>query len=130
MSGSIGTASAQYQIVDDNNGVGPAQVSQAAVTFDYQNGPPTAQSDGDPTLAANTPQGYHLTGHDPDGDPLTFLVDSVTGPPGDASPLFHFNNADGTFNFDGGPAGTWVITFRVFDGNTASSPATFTITTN
>jgi hypothetical protein len=127
VNGSVGTASVQYQIVDDNNGVGPNQVSQAAVTFDYQNGTPTATSDGDPTLGQFTPRDYHLTGHDPDGDPLTFLVDSVGGPV-DPSPLFHFN-PDGSFHFDGGPPGTWVITFRVSDGNTASSAATYTITT-
>jgi hypothetical protein len=73
-----------------------------------------------------------LTGHDPDGDPMTFLIDSIiyAGPtPLDPGPFFVNRNPDGSFDFTGGPAGTWEIKFRVFDGSETSSQVTFTITT-
>jgi hypothetical protein len=125
--GTIPPATIDYRIVDDNNGEPPDQVSQARVTFQYQNAIPTAQSESDPSLAADTPKDYRLTAQDAEGDPLTFVIESVTGPV-DAPPLFHFN-PDGSFHFDGGPAGTWVVTFHVSDGAADSSTATYTITT-
>jgi hypothetical protein len=123
---SVLTAQVVYQISDDNNGVGTPQVVQAKITF--QNGAPTAQNDSG-SLPASTGGDFRLTGHDPDGDPLTFWLDGLSGPPGvDPLPLFHFN-PDGTFHFDGGPAGSqWVVTFHVVDDhNQASGPGTFTI---
>jgi hypothetical protein len=123
--GSVTTASVGYQIVDDTN-----QSSQNTLAFQYQNSVPTAQNDGDPSLAANTGKDYQLTAHDADGDPITFWIDGVAGPPGvDPFPLFHFS-PNGAFHFDGGPPGTWQITFHVVDNhNNASSTATFTIQT-
>jgi hypothetical protein len=98
------------------------------VVFRYRNSAPIANAGSD-SLPANTPKRYQLTGNDPDGDPIMFLVDSVSGPV-DPAPFFqNFNPADGSFDFTGGPAGVWEITFRVFDGSEASSQVTFTITT-
>ncbi|HYT40263.1 MAG TPA: hypothetical protein VEN99_12165, partial [Acidimicrobiia bacterium] len=113
----------KYQIADD-----PGQVSEATVTFDYQNGAPTAESGSD-SLAASTPKDYHLVGHDPDGDPMTFWFDGADGPPGvDANPLVSIE-PNGTLHFAGGPAGTWTIRFHVADPGGAQGAGTYTITT-
>jgi hypothetical protein len=132
--GSVGNAAIQYQVIDDNNSTAPTQTSTGTLTFQYQNSTPTAQNDGDPSLPAFTGRDYHLSGTDPDHDTLAFMVGPVSGP-SDPSPLFHFGQKpdgsfDGSFHFDGAPAGTtWTISFQVFDGNTLSTAATYTITT-
>jgi hypothetical protein len=119
--GSVGQVDVTYQIADDT------ETSTAKVTFNYHNGAPIADGGSD-ALPVNTPKHYQLTGHDPDGDPIMFLVDSVSGPV-DPGPFFqNFNPADGSFDFTGGPAGVWEIKFRTFDGTDASSQVTFTIT--
>jgi hypothetical protein len=127
----VTTGSVPYQIVDDNNGTAPPQTVQANLTFQLPQNP-TAQNGGDPSLAANTPAHYQLVGTAIDNNPVTYTIESVTGPvdPGQIAQLFHFNN-DGSFDFAGGPPGTWVVTFHVTDDhNNSSAPATFTITTS
>jgi hypothetical protein len=126
--GSVGQAAIQYQIVDDNNGSGTVQVSKATVTFDYQNGAPTAQSE---SVALNSAT-YQLHAQDPDGDPLTFGYDGAEGPsPGvDATSLFSIDSATGMLQFAGGPAGTWTVRFHVTDPSGVRADATYTITTN
>ncbi len=120
--GSVGTVDVTYQIADDT------ETSTAKVTFNYRNSAPVADAGSD-AIAANTPKHYQLSGHDPDGDPVMFLVDSVSGPV-DPAPFFqNFNPADGSFDFAGGPPGVWEIKFRVFDGGEASTQVTYTITT-
>src|SRR5581483_3663768 len=126
--GNVGRVDVQYQIIDDNGGNPPDQVSLAIVHFDYQNTAPTAQSFSDPNpLPASTPMDSQLSGQDVDGDPLTFRP-TVSGPPGvDAGALFQWNN--GAFHFVGGPAGTYTITFDVVDSSgLASGTATYTFT--
>ena len=130
------TASIDYQIIDDNNGTAPTQTDRATLTFNYQNGAPTATSGGDPNpLPAGQAADYQFKAQDPDGDQLTYFIDSATftdgaGQTASADSLFHLIDAHlGTFHFDGGPAGTWTVTFHVTDGPHQSGPATFTITT-
>ncbi|HYH49499.1 MAG TPA: cadherin-like domain-containing protein [Acidimicrobiia bacterium] len=123
--GFFGPATVQYEIVDDNDGNGTPQVSTADLTFDYQNTPPTAQPGAD-SVPVDTAKDFQLAGNDPEGAALSFLIDSIVGPAPDPGSYFQFSG--GAFHFNGGPAGTWTITFRVFDGTTASEPATFTIT--
>ncbi|HTC80093.1 MAG TPA: cadherin-like domain-containing protein [Acidimicrobiia bacterium] len=129
---SVTAAQVQYQIIDDNNGSAPVQMTNpATVKFEYHNGAPTATNGGDPQLTAFAAADYQLVGHDPDGDPITFVIEGIQDTNGvDPGPLFHFN-PDGSFHFDGGPPGTWQVTFHVADdhGN-QSAAATFTITTN
>jgi hypothetical protein len=122
--GSVGQVEVSYQIADDT------ETSTAKVTFNYHNSAPIADGGSD-ALPVNTPKHYQLAAHDPDGDPVVFYVDSIVGPVDPAYPFFaNFNNATGDFDFAGGPAGTWTITFHVVDANNASSgTATYTITT-
>jgi hypothetical protein len=129
VAGSVGRVDVQYQIVDDNNGNPPDQVSLARVSFDYANSAPSAQSFSDPNpLAGFTPMDSQLSGQDPDGDPIQFRVLGIGAPAGvDPNPIFHFNN--GAFHFDGGPSGTYTITFDVIDAsNLVSGTATYTFT--
>jgi hypothetical protein len=118
--GSVGQVEVQYQIADDT------ETSTAKVVFNYGNSAPILDAAGD-SLPANTPKHYQLTFHDPDGDGVTsILFDTVSGPV-DPTPLFVFN-ADGSFDFAGGPPGTWDIRFRVSDG-VGTFNQVFTITT-
>jgi hypothetical protein len=124
--GNVGPVEVTYQIADDS------ETSTAKVIFNYRNSAPTANAGSD-SLPINTAKHYQLTGSDPDGDGVMFLVDSVTytgGTTVDPGPFFqNFNPADGSFDFAGGPAGVWEIKFRVFDGTESSSQVSFTITT-
>ena len=118
--GSVGQVEVQYQIADDT------ETSTAKVVFNYGNSAPILDAAGD-SLPANTPKHYQLTFHDPDGDGVTsILFDTVSGPV-DPTPLFVFN-ADGSFDFAGGPPGAWEIRFRVSDG-VGTFNQVFTITT-
>jgi hypothetical protein len=130
-----GVAEARYQIFDDGGTADTAddQTVDAAVKFAY--GIPAAQSTTGESVAANTPHpGYQLSGSDPEGEPLAFWIDGVTGPDGLPNPAvnyFDFNKTGGVFDFLGGPAGTWTVTFHVVDGhNIPSGQATFTFTVN
>jgi hypothetical protein len=122
-----GVAEATYQITDD-----PGETASAAVRFAY--GVPTAQSTIGDSIPANTPRAdYQLSGQDPEGESLQFFIhqDGVTGPVPNPMDYFNFNKAGGAFDFLGGPAGTWVVTFHVVDGHQVSSnQATFTFTVN
>ena len=119
--GSVGQVSVDYQIKDD------ADTSVAKVTFNYHNSAPVADGGGD-SIPASTAKHYQMTGHDADGDPIVFLFDSVSGPV-DPGPLFTFH-PDGSFDFAGGPAGTWEVKFRVSDGSPdVSTQVVYTITT-
>ena len=120
--GPFGEVSVRYQVVDDNNGTLPEQISEEArVTFKYRNTDPTAQTE----TVGPSPMGvYQLRGQDADNDALTYIVDESP------APYFNsFNPADGSFRLDGAPApGEYVIRFRVFDGTSSSAVATYTIT--
>jgi hypothetical protein len=110
-----------YQIVDDNNGANPQQVSDGTVTFKFRNATPSAVAEN----AGASPSGaYQLHGQDTDNDTLTYIVDESP------APYFNsFNPADGTFRLDGAPGpGVYVIRFRVFDGTASSAVAEYTIT--
>jgi hypothetical protein len=119
--GPVGPVEVSYQIADGT------QTSRAKVKFNYHNSAPVVDVLSD-SLQANTgPTHYQLTARDPDGDPVAWLLfDSVSGPV-DPTPLFQFNT-DGSFDFAGGPPGTWEVRFRVSDGTDISS-LVFTITT-
>jgi hypothetical protein len=123
--GFFGPATIRYEIFDDNDGNGTPQVSSADLTFDYRNTPPTAHPGAD-SVTVDTPKDFQLAGTDPEGSALTYLIDSIVGPAPEPGSYFQFSG--GAFHFNGGPAGTWTITFRVFDGTTASAPANFIIT--
>jgi len=129
-----GMAETRYQIFDDGGTTDKAddQTVDAAVRFAY--GVPTAQTTtGDPVVA-NTPRAdYQLSASDPEGEALTFYIhpEGVTGPVPNPLDYFNFNKSGGAFDFLGGPAGTWVVTFHVMDGhNISSNVATFTFTVN
>ena len=133
---SVKTASVDYVITDDNNGTAPPQTDQATLTFDYQNSAPTATNGGDPNpLPAGAVADYQFKAQDPDGNQLTYVIEGATyadgsGQTAPADALFHLIDPHaGTFHFDGGPAGTWTVTFHVTDGQAQSGPATFTIQT-
>ena len=126
---SVTSGQVRFQIGDANGGVGEVEWSAPAIlTFHYQNGSPSALPGGE-QWASNTPfdAPRQLNGSDPDGDPLTYSVVSMSGPFDPGAPPIHVE-PNGTFTFSGGPAGTYVITFRVNDGQSASEPATYTIT--
>ena len=130
--GAVTAASIHYMILD-KDAAGNDQPAEGVVTFNYENGVPTADSGTDPApLAVNTGAQWQFTGHDPDGDPLTFWLDSVSynGPDAvDPSGLFVLDQ-NGLLHFNGGPAGSWTVTFHAADNHGhSSSPATFTFTT-
>jgi hypothetical protein len=126
--GSVGDAPVDYQIVDDNNGTPPNQTVKAKLTFQYQNGTPTADSGSD-SITANTPKDYQLVAHDPDGDPLTFWYDGTDGAGVDATSLASIE-PNGALHFSGAPGGVWTVKFHVTDPSGAQVSGTYTITTN
>jgi hypothetical protein len=126
--GSVGDAPVDYQIVDDNNGTPPNQTVKAKLTFQYQNGTPTADSGSD-SITANTPKDYQLVAHDPDGDPLAFWYDGTDGPGVDATSLASIE-PNGALHFSGAPGGVWTVKFHVTDPSGAQVSGTYTITTN
>jgi hypothetical protein len=118
--GNVGRVDVQYQIVDDNNGNPPDQVSLAVVSFDYQNSAPTAQSEA-VNWAANTPGDFAVHGADADGDGLTFFFDGA-----DPGPTVTID-PNGTLHFGGAAPGVWNIQFHVMDPSGQTSSGTFTI---
>jgi hypothetical protein len=125
--GNVGQVEVTYQIADDT------ETATAKVIFNYGNSAPSANAGSD-SLPINTPKHYQLGGSDPDGDPIVFFVDTIAYAGGssiDPGPYIqNFDNATGGFDFAGGPAGTWTITFHVVDANNVpSGTVTFTITT-
>ncbi len=114
-----GTDSFSFTVSDGSLTSDPAIVS---ITINEVNDPPTAD-DQDVTTAEDTPVGITLTGSDPDGDPLSFVV--LTQPShgalsGSAPNLTYTPDAD--FN------GSDSFTFKVNDGLLDSDPATVDIT--
>ena len=117
--GNFGEVSVRYQVVDDNNGSPPEQVSEAKVTFKFRNSAPTAE----PENVGVSPTGvYQLHGQDADNDPLTYVIDSPM------PYISSFDPATGSFRFDGAPPGEYVITFRVVDAFSSSAAQRYTIT--
>jgi hypothetical protein len=127
----VTTGTVQYQIVDDNNGTAPPQTDKANLTFQLPQNP-TATNDGaSGPVQAQQAADFQFTAQDPANKPLTYVIDSVSFNDGnvqaDATSLFHVTDQNGHFHFDGGPAGTYVVTFHVTDGSAQSNQATFTI---
>ena len=119
-SGNVGEVEVTYQITDET------ETATAKVIFNYRNSAPIANA-GTDTLPANTPKTFQMTGTDPDGDPISFLFDGFFGPIDPVGLFVH--RPDGSFDFAGGPPGTWDVKFRVFDGTDTSTQVTFTFTT-
>jgi hypothetical protein len=119
-SGNVGEVEVTYQIADET------ETATAKVIFNYRNSAPIANA-GTDTLPANTPKTFQMTGTDPDGDPISFLFDGFFGPVDPVGLFVH--RPDGSFDFAGGPPGTWDVKFRVFDGTDTSTQVTFTFTT-
>jgi hypothetical protein len=130
-SGDFGQVDVRYQVFDDNNGAGADQVSDGTVTFKFRNSAPTTQSYTDPApMAQFTPRDIQLTGADPDGDTIMFWA-SASVPAGvDPNAVIHWvNQSQGLLRFDGGPAGTYTVSFHVVDAhNVQSATATYVFT--
>jgi len=127
----VTTGTIQYQVVDDNNGTAPVQTDTATLTFQMPQNP--TATNGGPTgpVPANQPADFQFTAQDPGGKQLTYVIDSASFTDGnvqaDATALFHVTDQNGNFHFDGGPAGTYTVTFHVTDGQAQSNQATFVI---
>ncbi|MEW6474748.1 MAG: cadherin-like domain-containing protein [Actinomycetota bacterium] len=122
-SGFFGPAEIEYEVVDDNDGNPPNQVSKAKLTFDYQNTAPTAVG-STVSYPANAAGEWTLTATDPDNHALTFELGAVD-PAGPAV----FIHPNGLLQFGGAPPGTWTITFHVIDAQGARDTGSFIITT-
>jgi VCBS repeat-containing protein len=114
-----GTDSFTYTVSDGNGGVTTGSIS---VTVDPANDAPTTsgatltgQEDG--TIAGQ------VTGHDVDGDALTFALD---GAPANGTVTF---NPDGTFTYTPAPSfnGTDSFTYQVSDGNGGTTTGTVSV---
>jgi VCBS repeat-containing protein len=114
-----GTDSFTYTVSDGNGGVTTGSIS---VTVDPTNDAPTTSSatvsgQEDGTIAGQ------VTGHDVDGDTLTFALD---GAPANGAVTF---NPDGTFTYTPAPNfnGTDSFTYNVSDGNGGTTTGTVSV---
>ncbi len=127
----VTTGSVPYQIVDDNNGTAPPQTVTATLTFQLPQNP-TATNDGG-TAPVGQPLDFHFTAQGPNGDQLTYVIDGATysdgvNPPSPADSLFQLTDPQkDNVHFTGGPAGKYIVTFHVTDGQAQSNQATYTI---
>ncbi len=114
-----GTDSFTYTVSDGNGGVTTGSVS---VTVDPVNDAPTTSG---ATLAGQEDGSIagQVTGHDVDGDALTFALD---GAPANGAVTF---NPDGTFTYTPAPNfnGTDSFTYSVSDGNGGTTTGTVSV---
>jgi len=116
----IGAATVGYTIIDGFGGT-----NSALITINVTNRPPVANSQSVATTF-NTAKAITLTGSDPDGDPLTFII---TGAPANgALSLLNTNSGAVTYTPTTGFTGVDTFIFQVNDGTTNSVAATVTIT--
>jgi len=129
---SVTSGSIKYTITDDNFGTAPVQTDSGTLTFKL-NALPTATNDGG-TVAAGQMTDFNLTAQDPDGNPLTYVIEGATfsdgvNPPSTADSLFHLTDTHaGKVHFDGGQPGTYTVSFHVNDGQAQSNTATYVLT--
>jgi uncharacterized repeat protein (TIGR01451 family) len=116
----IGTAFAGYTITDGHGGT-----NTALITISVTNRPPVANNQS-VTVAENSSKAITLTGSDPDGDPLTYLI--VSSPVNGVLSLLNTNTGAVTYTPGTNYAGADSFTFRVNDGTTNSGLATVSIT--
>ena len=115
-----GTATIGYTIIDN---IGGTNVSLITVTV--TNRPPSANGQS-VTTVENTPAAMVLTGSDPNGLPLTFLI--VSGPANGTLSLLDTNTGAVTYTPNTNFTGTDNFTFRVNDSQANSATATISIT--
>jgi uncharacterized repeat protein (TIGR01451 family) len=116
----IGTATIGYTITDNVGGT-----NASLITVTVTNRPPTA-NDQSVTTAENTPAAIVLTGSDPNGLPLTFVI--VSGPTHGALSLLNTNTGAVTYTPNTNYTGSDSFTFRVNDGQANSGMATVSLT--
>ena len=116
----IGTATIGYAITDNVGGT-----NASVITISVTNRPPVANAQSVSTLE-NEPLPVTLTGTDPNGLPLTFVV--VSGPANGALSLLNTNTGMVTYTPNTNYTGADSFTFRVNDGQANSGTATVSLT--
>ncbi|MBX3280416.1 MAG: tandem-95 repeat protein [Acidobacteria bacterium] len=118
------TQAGSYQVlfgVQDNGTPPLGDNKSVTINVANSNQPPTANSQSVMTSEDNA-VGMTLTGSDPDGDPLNFII--VTSPAhGNLSGSGASRTYSPALNYNGSDS----FTFKVSDGNLESSPATVSI---
>ena len=116
----IGTAYVLYSITD-----GHGATNSALVTITVSNNVPTANAQS-VTTTENTAKPITLTGSDPGGHPLTYII--VTSPTNGTLTLLNTNTGAVTYTPGTNYSGADSFTFRVNNGQTNSAVATVSIT--
>lgn len=118
----VGVDSVVVSCTDGNGGTDAVSVQ---ITVTPVNDAPAAFS-GSTTLSEDVPVTAQLSGHDADGDPLTF---SIAAAPSHGT-ISAFNSTTGSFSFtpDADYHGTDTMTFEVCDPSSACDAGTFTFT--
>lgn len=121
--GFIGTDTFTFTVSDGTDTSAPA-----TVTVTVSNSAPAAD-DGSAGTTKNVAVTITLTGSDPDGDALTFAINSnpLNGSLG-AITSTGDDSAEVTYTPDSGFVGSDAFTFTASDGTTTSDPATVTVT--